>query len=415
MGNAIEFNDVWKKYKKGEIFNSLRDSIPALFSRAAKGRLLKAEEDREFWAVKDANFNIKQGEVVGIMGPNGAGKSTILKLLSRIIVPNKGWMKIHGRLSALIEITAGFHPELTGRENVYLNGTILGMGKKEIDTKFDEIVDFSGIEEFIDTPVKRYSSGMYSRLGFSVAAYLDPDILLVDEVLAVGDMAFRAQCGKKMRELLQSGTTIVLVSHQLSLIKSLCKRVILMQQGEILKDGKTDEVIPYYQNIVLAKEEEDFRKNIKLSKHKVKLDQKTLASILNVSLEDKEGQLKDTFAAGEPISLRIDYEAVEKIDNPVFFIEIVRSDGILCCSSSSSDESVVIDHIEGKGTVNVNLGGVNLASGVYMAQISVWDKDMLHPYVIRKEDVIRIVDSKVIRHGDPVFLPKIGWEISKKN
>jgi len=176
--NAIEFHHVWKKFRKGERFNSLRDSIPALFSRAAKRKIAKEQAEQDFWAVKNVNFDVGREGVVGIMGPNGAGKSTILKLLSRIIVPNKGSIKIHGRLSALIEVTAGFHPELTGRENVYLNGTILGMKRKEIDKRFDAIVEFSGVSKFIDTPVKRYSSGMYSRLGFSVAAHIDPGILI---------------------------------------------------------------------------------------------------------------------------------------------------------------------------------------------------------------------------------------------
>jgi len=286
------------------------------------------------------------------MGPNGAGKSTILKLLSRIIVPNEGTIKVNGRLSALIEITAGFHPELTGRENVYLNGTILGMSKKEINAKYNEIVEFSGIGEFIDTPVKRYSSGMYSRLGFSVAAHMDPDILLVDEVLSVGDMAFRAQCSRKMRELLQSGTTIVLVSHQLSLIKSLCKRVILLQKGQLVKDGSADEVIPYYQNVVLEKTESDFRKNVNASKHKVELSKETVVSISNVILENGSNGKTNEFVSGKPMSLTLNYDAKETIENPSFFIEIVRSDGVSCCASGSNDQAVFINEINGKGTIN---------------------------------------------------------------
>ena len=173
--------------------------------------------------------------------------------------PTKGKMTIKGRLSALIEVTAGFHPELTGRENVYLNGTILGMKRKEIDRKFDEIVAFSEVEDFIDTPVKRYSSGMYSRLGFSVAAHMDPEILIVDEVLSVGDVAFQSKCAQKMRELMASGATILLVSHQISMIQSLCNRVILLHHGQLIKDGPTEEVIPYYQNITFKKNEEEFQ------------------------------------------------------------------------------------------------------------------------------------------------------------
>lgn len=412
--NAIEFKNVSKKFKKGEKFNSLRDSIPALFRSSIRKKLKKAEEEREFLAVNNVSFNIKQGEVVGVMGPNGAGKSTILKLLSRIIVPNEGEIKIQGRLSALIEITAGFHPELTGRENIYLNGTILGMSKKEIAKRFDEIVEFSGIEEFIDTPVKRYSSGMYSRLGFSVASHMDPDILLVDEVLSVGDIAFQAKCSRRMRELLKSGTTIILVSHQLALIKSLCKRAILLQQGEVLKDGNVDEVIPHYQNIVLEKEEADFRKSLSSSGHKVKLNEKSLVSISDVAIKNELGQTKDDFFAGESINLYVNYRSCEKIKNPTFFIEIVRSDGVSCCASSNRDGGNIIDSIEGSGSIKIDLGRINLASGIYMAKISIWDEDMVHPYVMRDEEVIRIVESGVVRHAESVFLPEIKW-ISTNN
>lgn len=411
MPNAIEFIDVSKKYKKGDKFNSLRDSIPFLFNKAARGRLKKAKEAREFWALKNVSFNIKKGEVVGILGPNGAGKSTILKLLSRIIVPTKGSMNVHGRLAALIEVTAGFHPELTGRENVYLNGTILGMNKKELNEKFDEIVDFSGIGEFIDTPVKRYSSGMYSRLGFSVAAHLNPDILLVDEVLSVGDMAFQAQCGRKMRELLKSGTTIILVSHQLALIKSLCKRAILLQSGEIIRDGTVEDVIPYYQNIVLEKTEIDFKKSVSPSAGKVKLDHQSAVSIYDVTLEDRNGQRKKDFKTGEPFSLTLRYEARERVEKPKFLLEIIRSDGVSCCNSGNEDQGNVINYIDGKGAVKIDLGDVNLASGVYMAQLSVWDENMLHPFTIREEDVIRIIDSGTSRYSDAVFLPKMRWEL----
>src|SRR3990167_3103060 len=287
--SVIEFNSVWKKFKKGEKLNSLRYAIPAFFRKVSSNGSDRPLEEQEFWALKNVDFRITKGEVVGIVGPNGAGKSTILKLLSKIMYPTKGEIKINGRLSALIEVTAGFHPELTGRENVYLNGTILGMRRREIDKKFDEIVEFSGVAPFIDTPVKRYSSGMYSRLGFSVAAHMDPDILLVDEVLSVGDIAFQAQCSKKMRELLKSGKTIVLVSHSLALIQSLCKRAILMQWGKVIMDGNVDDVIPHYQNIVLDKEEEEFRKKV-IDPEKVKLDVKTAVSINSVTFVNDEGK-----------------------------------------------------------------------------------------------------------------------------
>ena len=284
--NTIEFNNVWKKFKKGEKFNSLRDTIPNFF----KGLFLKNDnsigtlEDKEFWAVKDVNFHIKKGEVVGIIGPNGAGKSTVLKILSGIHIPNKGDMRIYGRLSALIEVTAGFHPELTGRENVYLNGTILGMKKKEIDERLEDIIEFSGIREFIDTPVKRYSSGMFSRLGFSVAAHINPDVLLVDEVLSVGDIAFQAKCAQKMRELLKSNVTIVIVSHNLPLIQNLCQRVILINKGEVTKEGSPNEVIPFYENIVFQQTEEELKRKLINADFKVKVKDQSLVDIKEVQV-----------------------------------------------------------------------------------------------------------------------------------
>ena len=401
--NAIEFNQVWKKFKKGEKLNSLRDAIPHFFKKMTNGSTELA--DQEFWAVKNVSFNIKKGDVIGIMGPNGAGKSTILKLLSRIIVPNKGSMNINGRLSALIEVTAGFHPDLTGRENVYLNGTILGMRKKEIDEKFDEIVEFSGISEFIDTPVKRYSSGMYSRLGFSVAAHMDPDILLVDEVLAVGDISFQAKCAQKMRELMQSGATIVLVSHQLNMIQSLCKRVILLQNGMVVKDGPVDEVIPHYQNIVYKKNEDELRHKINSMDDRVRVDTRSLVDIVHVTLKEK-------CAAGDPVTIALEYDAREKIDSPVFAFEIVRADGVLCCCSRTDESGVKIGFIQGKGKVAIDLGKNLLAPGIYMLKFSIWDKAMIHPYMTRNKDVMRVEMGAMQGQSEAVFMPDIKWEIN---
>jgi len=405
MKYALEFDHVWKKYKKGERLNSLRDAIPHLFTRGLKNISLQTQE---FWAVKDISFNIEKGEVVGIMGPNGAGKSTVLKLLSRIITPNKGSMKINGRLSALIEVTAGFHPELTGRENVYLNATILGMRRKEIDDKFDEIVEFSGVKEFIDTPVKRYSSGMYSRLGFSVAAHMRPDILLVDEVLSVGDISFQAKCAQKIRELLSSGATIVLVSHQLDMIQSLCKRVILLQNGEVLKDGPTDQVIPHYQNIIYQKKEDELKSKMRsMDDQRVKVDTRSLVDIAHVDM-------KAAFRVGEQINITLEYKAIEKIENPIFNVEIVRADGVHCYSSRTDKLGIKINSIQGKGKVIIDLGKNMLAPGIYMAKFSIWDREMIHPYVIRNKDVLRVEIEGPNSMSDVVFIPEIKWNFKQE-
>ena len=218
---ALELNGVWKKFRKGERHDSLRDLIPALFKKTLSPVQSSLKEE-EFWALKDISLGVKRGEALGIIGPNGSGKSTTLKILSGIIRPTKGTIKVNGRLSALIEVGAGFHQDLTGRENIYLNGAILGMRKEEIDRKLDEIIAFSGISDFIDTPVKRYSSGMYARLGFSIAAHVDPEVLLVDEVLSVGDMSFQEKSINKMMSFKDSDASIIFVSHNLASVNLLC-------------------------------------------------------------------------------------------------------------------------------------------------------------------------------------------------
>jgi ABC-type polysaccharide/polyol phosphate transport system ATPase subunit len=237
---------VYKKFRKGEVYNSLRDLIPALTGKMFRQQELSDSDAREFWALQDISFEVPHGQAFGIIGRNGAGKSTILKILSRIMKPTKGRMIVNGRLAAIIEVTAGFHPDLTGRENIFLNGTILGMTKPEIVSKLDQIIAFSGLEEFIDTPIKRYSSGMYARLGFSVAAHLDPEVLIVDEVLSVGDFAFQQRCVDRMRSILKGGTTVLFVSHNLKTVTELCQQAMLLDRGKVVCIGPTDSVVQRY-------------------------------------------------------------------------------------------------------------------------------------------------------------------------
>jgi lipopolysaccharide transport system ATP-binding protein len=239
---VLEARGLHKKFRKGELYTSLRDLVPALARRAVKGGLGKSE----FWALRDINFQVARGEAFGIIGHNGAGKSTLLKHLCGILVPTSGQLIVKGRLSALIEVGAGFHPDLTGRDNIYLNGTILGMTRAEIRSKFDAIVEFSELADFLDTPVKRYSSGMYARLGFAVAAHVEPDVLVVDEVLSVGDFVFQKKSVEKMRQVMASGTTVVFVSHNLRAVADLCQRGMLLDHGTVSAIGPATEVIKTY-------------------------------------------------------------------------------------------------------------------------------------------------------------------------
>ena len=255
---AIKVENISKQYRIGlkeELHDSLIGKVGSFLKNPFSNlnRLKKLShfdndqnQDDIIWAVKDVSFEVKRGEVLGIIGANGAGKSTLLKLLAQITQPSSGQIQLHGRVASLLEVGTGFHPDLTGRENIYLNGTILGMTKKEIDSKFDEIIDFSGVEKFIDTPVKRYSSGMGVRLAFSVAAHLEPEILLIDEVLAVGDAEFQKKCLGKMDDVAKQGRTVLFVSHRMSAVKSLCKRGILLSNGQLSFDGPISNTIRTY-------------------------------------------------------------------------------------------------------------------------------------------------------------------------
>jgi ABC-type polysaccharide/polyol phosphate transport system ATPase subunit len=262
----IEFQHVWKKFRRGEFHNNLRDMVPALASRLLGRRGTDTLEAREFWAVEDVSFSVRPGEAVGIIGANGAGKSTILKLLTRILRPTQGRCGIRGRVGALIEIAAGFHQDLTGAENIFLQGCIMGMTRRQIAARFDDIVAFSELADFIDTPVKRYSSGMNARLGFSIAAHMSPDVLVVDEVLAVGDWRFQKKAFDRIGEMVGRGLPVVIVSHQLERIASLCTECLLLDRGRIVMRGLPDDCISEYvtkgiQTQQHAKEDLPFRVN----------------------------------------------------------------------------------------------------------------------------------------------------------
>jgi ABC-type polysaccharide/polyol phosphate transport system ATPase subunit len=248
---AVVFDRVWKKFNRAQRFDSLRDLVPAVVGAIARRRPdPEALQGQEFWALRDVSFEVHPGQALGIIGPNGAGKSTALKVLTKILRPDRGRSTVKGRVGALVEIAAGFHPDLTGRENVFMQGAIMGMRRAEIVARFDEIVDFSGVGEFIDTPIKRYSSGMNARLGFAVAAHLDPDVLLIDEVLSVGDLSFQEKCYERMQQFVKSGIAVVFVSHNLSAISMLCDRVLVLRRGTVAALAPTQDAITAYANLV---------------------------------------------------------------------------------------------------------------------------------------------------------------------
>jgi len=324
-GLSKQFHIGKKEARYKTLRDSFSDAIAAPFRRV--GNLLRghatgaSELDQEFWALKDLSFEIKRGEVVGIIGRNGAGKSTLLKILSRITEPTAGFAEIHGRVSSLLEVGTGFHHELSGRDNIYLNAAILGMKKGDIERKFDEIVSFAEVEKFIDTPVKHYSSGMYLRLAFAVAAHLEPEILIVDEVLAVGDAQFQKKCLNKMRDVSKHGRTILFVSHNMQAVTRLCDRVILLSQGSLLQDGPSDEVVGSYLNSGLGT---SAAREWELPN----APGNDVVRLLAVRVRSKDGQVTDAVDIRQPVGIEMEYEVLKPGYVLVSDVGLTNQDGI---------------------------------------------------------------------------------------
>jgi len=332
---AVKATNLSKKYRLGTIgMSSLREDLSRWWTRKKQNSSTEENvktagidqsrmiNDSEFWALDDLNFQIPKGEVVGLIGANGSGKSTLLKILSRITEPTEGEVKIRGKVASLLEVGTGFHPELTGRENVYINGAILGMTRREVDAKFDEIVEFAGISDFIDTPIKRYSSGMTVRLGFAVAAHLDPDILIVDEVLAVGDASFQKKCIGKMQSISDSGRTIIFVSHNMASVEALCAKGFLLENGKLIETGETKKVISNYLSRL------DVNSNITNldDKQREGTGEIKLRSIRMLNSEMKEIQM---IPCGQSLLLEFCFEKLENIKGmPSFGVSILNSNGL---------------------------------------------------------------------------------------
>ncbi|NLI80096.1 MAG: ABC transporter ATP-binding protein [Deltaproteobacteria bacterium] len=363
MGNAVEVENLSKKYHIGERGRErmVREAIVKYFKS-----LFQRGRNEAIWALRDVSFSIRQGEVLGIVGRNGAGKSTLLKILSRITYPTSGTIKVNGRVASLLEVGTGFHEELTGRENIYLNGSILGMRRREIESRMDQIVAFSGVEQFLETPIKRYSSGMRLRLGFAVAAHLDADVMLVDEVLAVGDAEFQKKCLSAMDNLSESGRTVLFVSHNMEAVENLCERAIWIDDGIVRQDGPAREIIQNYLSTFAGAGENRYDLAV--------LDRKVGngdVRFTGIAFLEPDGTEKTLIRCGDPLVVRLHFEAKQCIRSPHFAFELFTEFGTKVTSLNTWASGFEIPLIpRGRGHVDLEIPSLNIVDGRYY--ISLW-------------------------------------------
>jgi lipopolysaccharide transport system ATP-binding protein len=359
---AVVFERVWKKFRRGERHDSLRDLIPSLFARENPNAL----GVQQFWAVQDVSFQVKRGEALGIIGPNGAGKSTTLKLLTKILRPTRGHCAVIGRVGTLIEVAAGFHPDLTGRENVFFQGAIMGMKQSEIARKMDQIIEFAGVRDFIETPVKRYSSGMNARLGFSVAAHLDPEVLIIDEVLSVGDSAFQERCVARMKEFKRQGVAIVFVSHNLQAVSNLCDQAILLKR-EVVAAGAVDSVLREY---------------VQSQASPVPQQSNTPVSIQKATLTGETGEPVDDLNPGEHLTLRVGYSVSSDIRDVTFGFMLYRSiDRLILYEGNFADHELGLPELNAGTDFQIDFSfDAHLSRGEYFIECYVLH-DPTHEFV----------------------------------
>lgn len=396
-------------------------------------RLRRARERVDFWALRDVCLTVGYGETLGIIGENGSGKSTTLKLVSRILEPTEGWIEVNGRVSALLELGAGFHPDLTGRENIYLNASILGFSRREIHEKVEEIIDFAELEHFIDTPVKHYSSGMYMRLGFAIAINVDPDILLTDEVLAVGDEGFQRKCLDRIAELQERGKTILFVSHNMDAIRNLCTRVMWLHKGRIEQIGDVEQVVDAYLLFVHEKEAQLLAKKHRLARQEAAPvgDEIDVGDAPEASCQpeetadlerwgsgevrfvearflDAEGEECFLHTSGAPATIEMLYEARRPMRDTVFGVAIYRQDDVWVYGTNTEIDQIPIERVEGRGTVRVHLPALHLVEGQYWLAVAVHSHDGT-PYDYWQRCWEFSVYSRVRDVG--VYRPEHRWEL----
>ena len=394
---AINFDHVSKRYR---VYRESENGSPN--PSRLRRLLLRSGSTKDFWAVNDVSFSVARGEALGIIGHNGAGKSTILKLLYNITRPTRGEITIDGKLSALIEVASGFHPDLTGRENVYLNGSLLGMRRAEITRKLASIVDFAGVAPFIDMPVKRYSTGMYLRLGFAIAAHLEADILLLDEVLAVGDANFQAKCINRVTELKEAGKTIVFVSHNLSAVESLCDRALLLDHGQVVTSGPPKRVIAEYEQLRLALPPTETTNGSHGS------SDPTAATINSVSFLDTAGQKTMTFSTGHPFRMTVEYTVHRNLEDVILDVYFYSVFGNLHTHLSTDAEE--LDLNPGAGMVEFSCPEISLGEAAYNVEVAIRSRNSSFNHYIdyKRAGVINVARGKPV-HG--VFHTPHTWNV----
>ena len=403
MTATVRFDNVSKKF-------TLRHERSRSFQEAALAFLRGRDSSREeLWALKDVSFAVERGKTVGIIGPNGSGKSTVLKLITRILEPTSGQVVVQGRVSALIELGAGFHPDLTGRENVYLNGSLLGFGRNEMKAKFDKIVEFSELEKFIDVPIKHYSSGMHMRLGFAVAIHVDPDILLIDEILAVGDQAFQNKCLAKIGELKSQGVTILFVSHDLEAVRNLCPSAIWLENGVIQERGTTDRVIDSYLNSVATATEARLSQERRIGDNENRWGSGEV-EITDVRLLDAQGRDRRAFKTGEKMVVRLSYHAYTEVQQPVFGLAIYGSEGVQVNGPNTKFSDYPVGSVEGPGEIDYIVELLPLLEGSYELSAAVYDHDGLHAYDHQHRMYTFIVQRGTVKERYGIFYIPSRWD-----
>jgi lipopolysaccharide transport system ATP-binding protein len=399
--SAVSICGVSKRFRlhKGRQISTVKD----LFVRGGRASLFAGAE---LWALRDVSLELPSGRMVGVIGSNGSGKSTLLKLIGGILKPTSGTVVVNGRVSALIELGSGFHPEFTGRENVFVNGVLLGLSRAEIRDRFDEIVAFAGLADFIDNPVKTYSSGMYMRLGFAIAVTVDPDILLIDEILAVGDEAFQHKCVSRIQQSKGEGKTIVLVTHDLGSVERLCDKAVWLEGGRLMAQGEPREIVGRYLGRVAEREAAAFEavhhetEEVVATGTMQRWGSREI-EITGVRLTDQAGRERYLYEAGEPCTIRLAFRVHRLVEDPVFGIGIFRKDGVCCYGTNTAIEGLTISKLDGDGQVEVRVQRLDLVEGEYLLDVAVHARDgqpydyhsRLYTFAVRS----RIKDTGVAR------------------